>query len=100
MGGSTALLKPLADAIGRHVLRGRAIFADDTTVNMFAPGSGKTKTARLWAYVRGERPWAREAPPAAWYRFTTDPKAAQPSDHLAAFLGWMHADGYAGFEEL
>jgi hypothetical protein len=28
---------------------------------MLAPGSGKTKTARLWAYVRDERPWAGEA---------------------------------------
>lgn len=28
---STALLEPLADAIGRHVLAGEAIFADDTT---------------------------------------------------------------------
>lgn len=100
VGKSTALLEPLAGAIGRHVLRGQAIFADDTPVNMLAPGSGKTKTARLGAYVRDERPWTGEAPPAAWYRFTTDRKAARPSDHLADFQGWMHADGYAGFEEL
>jgi transposase len=100
VGKSTTLLEPLADAIGRHVLRGQAIFADDTPVNMLAPGSGKTQTARLWAYVRDERPWVGEAPPAAWYRFTTDRKARRPSDHLADFQGWMHADGYAGFEEL
>jgi transposase len=100
VGKSTALLEPLADAIGRHVLRGQAIFADDTPINMLAPGSGKTKTARLWAYVRDERPWAGEAPPAAWYRFTTDRKAARPVDHLVNYQGWMHADGYAGFEKL
>lgn len=64
---STALLEPLAEAIGRHVLRSEGIFADDTSINILAPGSGKTKTARLWVYVCDERPWAGEAPAAAWY---------------------------------
>ncbi len=50
VGRSTALLEPLADAIGRHVLKGDAIFADDTPVKVLTPGAGKTKTARLWAY--------------------------------------------------
>ena len=95
-----SLLEPLADAIGRHVLNGQAIFADDTPVKMLAPGSGKTKTARLWAYVRDERPWVGEAPTAAWYQFSPDRKGARPSEHLANYTGWMHADGYAGFEEL
>ncbi|MEQ9330203.1 IS66 family transposase [Thalassobaculum sp.] len=100
VGRSTALLEPLADAIGRHVLRAKAIFADDTPVSMLSPGSGKTKTARLWAYVRDERPWVGSAPPAAWYRFSIDRRAARPLDHLGSFEGWMHADGYAGFEDL
>lgn len=100
VGKSTALLEPLADAIGRHVLSAEAIFADDTPVSMLAPGSGKTQTARLWTYARDERPWGSAAPPAAWYRFSGDRKGQHPKDHLARFRGWMHADGYAGFEDL
>ncbi len=100
VGRSTALLEPLADAIGRHVLSGTAIFADDTPVKMQAPGTGKTKTTRLWTYVRDEWPWASKAPPAAWYQFSTDRKAERPREHLNNFAGWMHADGYAGFEDL
>jgi hypothetical protein len=100
VGKSTALLEPLAYAIGRHVLASGAIFADDTPVAMLAPGTGKTQTARLWTYGRDERPWGGEAPPAAWYRFSTDRKGQHPKDHLAGYQGWMHADGYAGFEEL
>ena len=100
VGKSTALLEPLADAIGRHVLAGEAIFADDTPVRMLAPGTGKTQTARLWVYARDERPWCGDAPPAACYRFSGDRKGKHPKDHLARFRGWMHADGYAGFEEL
>jgi len=100
VGQSTALLEPLADAIRNHVLMGQAIFADDTPVKMLAPGSGKTNTARLWAYVRDERPWAGEAPPASWYQFSTDRKGERPNTHLANYKGFMHADGYAGFNDL
>ena len=100
VGKSTALLEPLADAIGRHVLAGQAIFADDTPVAMLAPGSGKTQTARLWAYGRDERPWGSTIPPASWYQFSLDRKGQHPKDHLSEYTGWMHADGYAGFEDL
>lgn len=99
-GKCAALLEPLADAIGRHVLAGDAIFADDTPVSMLAPGTGKTRTARLWAYGRDERPWGSNAPPASWYRFSPDRKGQNPRDHLKGFTGWMHADGYADFEDL
>lgn len=100
VGKSTALLEPLADAIGRHVLAAEAIFVDDTPVSMLAPGTGRTQTARLWTYARDERPWGGSAPPAALYRFSGDRKGQHPKDHLARFCGWMHADGYAGFEDL
>jgi transposase len=96
VGKSAALLEPLADAIGRHALRGQA--ADDTPIKMQA--KGKCKTARIWTYVRDERPWNGQAPPAAWYRFTTDRKGEHPTKHLAKYKGWMHADGYAGFNDL
>jgi transposase len=100
VGKSTTLLEPLADAIGRQVLSAEAIFADDTTFSMLAPGTGKTQTARLWTYARDERPWGGGAPPAAWYRFSGDRKGQHTKDHLARYRGWMHADGYAGFEDL
>jgi transposase len=100
IGKSATLLEPLAKAIERHVLSGQAIFADDTPVKLLSPGAGKTKTARLWAYVRDERPWASEVPPAAFYRFSRDRKGEQPAEHLKDYTGWMHADGYSGFNEL
>jgi len=100
VGKSTTLLEPLAEAVARHVLKGQALFADDTPVKLLAPGSGKTKTARLWAYVRDERPWSGEGYPAAWYQFSPDRKGVRPNTHLANYTGFMHADGYAGFNEL
>ncbi|MEM9221832.1 MAG: IS66 family transposase [Pseudomonadota bacterium] len=100
IGKSAALLEPLANAIGRHVLAGSAIHADDTPLKLLAPGNGKTKTARVWVYARDERPWSGDAPPAAWYRFSVDRKAVHPVDHLDGFRGFVHADGYAGFNDL
>ena len=100
VGKTTALLEPLADAVGRHVRAGQCLFADDTPVKVLAPGTGKSATARAWVYVRDERPWCGEGAPAAWYRFSADRKARHPQGHLADFRGWMHADGYAGFERL
>ena len=97
---SAALLEPLADAIGRHVLAGVAIHADDTPVKVLAPGTGKTKTGRLWVYLRDERDWAGDHHPAAFYEFTPDRRGQWPRDHLKNFSGWLHADGYAGFEGL
>ena len=40
------------------------------------------------------------ASPAAWHRFSGDRKRQHPKDHLARYRGWMHTDGYAGFEDL
>lgn len=100
VGRSTALLEPLADEIGRIVRRGDALFADDTPVKMQAPGNKKTKTARVWTYVRDERPCSGSSPPCAWYQFTIDRKGEHPVSHLAGYKGWVHADGYSGFNGL
>ena len=100
VGGAHALLDPLVDALGRHVLSGTHLHADDTPYPVLAPGTGKTKTARIWTYVRDERPWASPVPPAVWFRYTPDRKGEHPRKHLADFAGVLHADGYAGFDRL
>ena len=100
VGRSTALLEPLADEIGRIVRRSAALFADDTPVKMQAPGHKKTKMARVWTYVRDERPWSGASPPCAWYQFTIDRKGEHPVSHLAGYKGWIHAVGYSGFNGL
>ncbi|MGE3643298.1 MAG: IS66 family transposase [Beijerinckiaceae bacterium] len=97
VGKITALLEPLANLIARYVRLGPALFADDTPVKMLSPGNKRTKTARAWAYVRDERPWNGPALPCAWYQFTPDRKGHHPVSHLPGYKGWVHADGYTGF---
>ena len=94
------LLRPLAVLIAAHVMAGRVIHADDTPVPVLAPGPGKTKTGRQWVYLRDERLHAGTAPPAVLYRYTPDRKGEHCRAELVRFVGWLHADGYAGFGRL
>jgi len=50
--------------------------------------------------VRDERPWSGSSPPCAWYQFTIDRKGEHPVSHLSGYKGWVHADGYSGFNGL
>src|ERR1700674_3329969 len=67
VGATAAALKPLVDALAADVLAGGSLHVDDTPVPVLAPGAGKTKTGRLWTYVRDERPFAGSRPPAALF---------------------------------
>jgi len=101
VGRSTALMEPLANHIGKLARAGPALFADDTPVKMQTKGkTKKTQTARLWSYVRDERPWQGQAPPCAWYQFSVDRKGEHPVSHLSGYKGVVHADGYTGFNGL
>ena len=100
VGATAAALKPLVDALAADVLAGDNLHVDDTPVPVLAPGTGKTKTGRLWTYVRDERPFAGSRPPAALFFYSSDRKGEHPQAHLKDFRGVIHADGYAGFNEL
>lgn len=100
VGQSTNLLRPLIDALQRHVMAGERLHADDTPVPVLAPGTGKTRTGRLWAYVRDERPYASNIAPAVRYHYSADRRGVHPRGHLARFRGVLQADGYSGFDDL
>lgn len=100
VGRASALMEPLIAALGRHVFAAGVIHGDDTPVPVLEPGAGKTKTGRLWVYVRDERGSGSKAPPAAFYRYSPDRKGEHPRSHLKSFKGVLQADGYAGFNEL
>jgi transposase len=100
VGGAAALLEPLVEAIGRHVLSAAKLHGDDTPVPVLCPGRGTTKTGRLWTYVRDDRPAGSRDPPAVLFRYSPDRKGERPQQHLESFRGVLQADAYAGFERL
>ena len=67
---------------------------------MLDPGRVRTRTGRLWAYARDDRPWCGPEPPAAVYFYSPDRRSERPASHLEHFKGVVHVDGYPGFERL
>jgi transposase len=98
VGAAAATLMPLVEVVRTHVFAAERIHADDTTVPVLA--KGKTRTGRLWTYVRDDRPFAGPGPPAAAFFYSRDRGGEHPEQHLAGFAGLMQADAYAGFNHL
>ncbi len=100
LGATAALVRPLVDAVARYVLAANKLHADDTPIPVLAPGNGKTKTGRLWTYVRDDGPSGSIEPAAVWFAYTPDRKGIHPQTHLANFKGILQADVFAGFNAL
>jgi len=98
VGACTASLAPLVELIRFHVLGAGRLHGDDTTVPVLA--TGKTRTARVWTYVRDDRPFAGPAPPAAVFFYSRNRDGEHPSRHLAGYGGILQADAYGGFNGL
>ena len=100
VGGAVWWLEPLQARLAEHVFASQTLFADDTPIPVLDPGRGRTKTGRLWVYVRDDRPWCGPDPPAAVYLYSPDRRAERPAAHLRHFKGIIQVDGYPGFERL
>ena len=98
VGAVTELLTPLHALIEAHVKAAGRLHGDDTTVPLLARGG--TKTARLWTYVRDDRPFDGTAPPAVIFRFSRDRSGEHPTGHLKGWQGILQADAYAGYNQL
>ena len=100
IGGVHELLAPLLEELRKYVFTAKKLHADDTPIRVLAPGTGKTKTARLWVYARDDRPSGGTSPPAVWFRYSRDRKGIHPQTHLQNYAGILQADAFAGFDEL
>jgi transposase len=60
----------------------------------------KTRTGRIWTYVRDDRPFGGKAPPAAVFFYSPDRASIHPEQHLAGYCGILQADAHAGFNAL
>jgi hypothetical protein len=100
VGATSELLAPLVEAVRSHVMAASKLHADDTPVPVLAPGNGRTKTGRLWTYVRDDRPSGDTAAPAVWFAYSPDRRGENPRQHLKLYKGALQADAYAGFQQL
>ncbi|SPX20570.1 IS66 family transposase orfB [Escherichia coli] len=77
-GAVAELLEPQYDVLRQYVLMPGKVHADDIPVPVQEPGSGKTRTARLWVYVRDDRNAGSQMPPAVWFAYSPDRKGIHP----------------------
>jgi transposase len=98
VGSSCAALEPLLRRVEAHVLAAERLHGDDTTVPVLA--KGKTDTGRCWVYVRDDRPFAGQSPPAAMFYYSRDRKGEHPQRHLAGYAGLLQADAFDGYRPL
>ncbi|WP_286201100.1 IS66 family transposase [Labrenzia sp. 5N] len=98
VGACAAALKPVHSLIEAHVLSAERLHGDDTTVPILA--KGKTDTGRIWTYVRDDRPFGGQSPPAALYYASRNRRQEHPERHLRSFAGILQADAYSGYNPL
>jgi len=98
VGVCTAVLMPLFQRLQAHVMAAGRLHGDDTTVPVLARGG--TDIARLWTYVRDDRPFGGPAPPSAVFHTSRDRGGEHPQSHLAGCSGILQADTYGGYGRL
>ncbi|MEA9393629.1 IS66 family transposase [Acerihabitans sp. TG2] len=94
------LMAPLEEALYHYVMATGKLHTDDTPVPVLAPGKKKTKTGRLWTYVRDDRNAGSSDPPAVWFAYSPDRQGEHPKHHLRFFQGVLQADAYTGYDQL
>jgi transposase len=98
VGSCCAVLAPLLRRLEAHVFAAERLHGDDTTVPVLA--KGKTDTGRCWVYVRDDRPFGGQDPPAAVFYYSRDRAGEHPQAHLANYTGLFQADAFGGYNKL
>ena len=98
VGACTTVLMPLFRHLEAHVLAAARLHGDDTTVPVLA--KSKTDIGRSWVYVRDDRPFGGQDPPAALFYYSRDRRGEHPQAHLANYAGVLQADAYGGYGKL
>jgi len=95
VGACCAVLAPLLRRLEAHVFAAERLHGDDTTVPVLA--KGKTDTGRCWVYVRDDRPFGGQDPPAAMFYYSRDRAGEHAQAQLADYTGLFQADAFGGY---
>ena len=87
-------LQPLVDALREVVLAQRVVHADETPVQMLAPGEKKTHRAYVWAY--SSTPFS--ALKAVVYDFSPSRAGEHARNFLGTWNGTLVCDDFAGYK--
>jgi transposase len=91
---SADILAPLVVVMREDLLLQKSLHSDDTPVPVLA--KGKTHTGRLWVYLSGRN----QSLACTVYVYTESRNQKGPKEFLKNFIGYLHADAYAGYDNL
>lgn len=94
VGQTGVQLQPLVDALREAVLAQQVVHADETPVQMLAPGEKKTHRAYVWAYCT--TPFS--ALKAVVYDFSPSRAGEHARNFLGAWNGKLVCDDFAGYK--
>lgn len=94
--GADRWLRSLYDRMREHLLKQDILHADETTLQVLRePGRSAESTSYLWLYRTG-----RAGPAIVLYDYQTTRASKHPRRFLSGFKGYLHVDGYAGYNGL
>lgn len=94
--GAERWLRPLFDRMHEHLLKQDILHADETMLQVLhEEGRSAQSQSYLWLYRSG-----RDGPPIVLYDYQTTRASKHPRQFLSGFKGFLHVDGYAGYNDL
>ena len=94
--GAERWLVPLYERMHKHLLKQEILHADETDLQVLhEPGRSATSKSYLWLYRTG-----REGPAIVLYDYRTTRAHKHARQFLTGFEGYLHVDGYAGYNGL
>jgi transposase len=96
LNGADRWLKPLYDRLHTKLLEHDTLNADETILQVLKePGRSAESKSYMWLYRTG-----REGPAIVLYEYQTTRASKHPRRFLTGFKGYLHVDGYAGYNVL
>lgn len=80
-----------------EIVKSDHVFSDDTPMPTLDPGAGKTKTGRIWVYIKKA---TKNHQGVTIYQYTPSREGKYPLEFLKDFKGYVQADAYSGFNGL
>lgn len=94
--GALRWLSLLYERMHKALLEREILHIDETTVQVLhEPGRKAESRSYMWVYVGG-----RDGPPIILFDYQETRSAEHPRRFLAGFSGFLHVDGYSGYEKL
>ncbi|WP_414648634.1 IS66 family transposase [Clostridium sp.] len=94
--GSNDWLQILYHRMHEHLLKQDILHADETTLQVLnESGRAATTKSYMWLFRTG-----RVGPPIIMYEYQTTRAGKHPRRFLDGFKGYVHTDGYAGYNDI